>query len=108
MANIPDDFLKSIAENVIAGFLAQFGIVPSVGGMEVTDCGPHRLFTVQSKVSSNPEEICLDSCDMLRSLSVYLERHNTVPTAVRFQPYDFKLYVCCTGVYCFTSIYHTA
>lgn len=108
MQNLPDDLLAQIAQNVIAGFLAQQGMLLSEGGMEIKDYGPHRVFTFQSKVPSNLEE-SIDGYDVFQALSAYLECHNMTPRAVRFHPYDARIYVCTCGcgTFCFTSIYHT-
>ena len=104
-----DDMLALIALNVATGFFAQFGMVVSEGSMEIQDHGPHRVFTVQSKVPSDLEE-SIDGYDMFCALAEYLQRHNATPTAVRFHPYDVRIYVCACGcgTFCFTSIYHTA
>ena len=104
-----DDMLTLISWNVATGFFAQFGMLPSEGGMEIADHGEHRVFTVQSLVPSDLEEL-IDAHDMFQALSAYLQRHNATPTAVRFHPYDVRIYVCACGcgTFCFTSIYHTA
>ena len=112
MKNLSDDLLAQIAQGVIAGFLAQFGMTISEESLEVRDYDFHRVFTVQSQVPTELEE-SIDSYDMFQSLSAYLQQHNKVPTAVPFQPYDVSIYVCTCdcgkcGTFCFTSICHTA
>lgn len=102
-----DKFLDAIASNVIAGFLAQFGMVPSGGdSMEVKDYGPHRVWTIQAKV---PPEIAdtIDQGEVFKALVEYLARHNAIVTAVPFNAYNVEIYVCpCgCGTFLYSSIY---
>ena len=101
------DYLDQIAYNILAAFLAQFGMVPSEGdSMEIKDYGPHRVWTVQAKV---PPEIAdtIDQGEVFKALVEYLARHNAIVTAVPFNAYGAKIYVCpCgCGTFLYLSIY---
>jgi len=108
MNDLSPELIVQIAQNVIAGFLAQFGMVPSEGGTELKCCGPYSIVTIQSKVPSDLEE-SIDGYDVFQALTAYLSQHNTACTAVRYYPYDARVYFCpCgCGTFLFVSVYHT-
>ena len=92
------EVLNQIAVNVVAGFLALYNMIPSVDGLEVHDYngGEHTVWTVQSRA---PDETAddLDTDEMYKTLTAYLENHNAAATAVRFHPYNIEAYVCPCG-----------
>ena len=106
-----DKMLAEIARNVLGTFLIMLGIIPSKGEdtLEVLDYGPHRVYTQQARV---PDELAdsIDPAETLDKLVSYLDRHNDLPAAVRFYPYNAKVYICpCgCGTYLYVSIYHDA
>lgn len=106
-----DKMLQQIARNIIAGFLLTLGMTSSEDEdtLEVKDYGPHRIFTQQVRVPDSMAA-AIDPGETLDKLVAYLEHHNALTTAVRFQPYNAEVYVCpCgCGTFLYVSIYHTA
>lgn len=101
-----DKQLNLIARNVLAGFLATIGLAPSDGdSMEIRDYGPHRVWTVQAKLP--PEMDTIDQSVVFKALAEYLDKHNALPTAVRFNAYGLEVYSCYCGcgTFLYTSIY---
>jgi len=107
MIGLSDNLLAKIALNVIAGFLALFGMTPSVDGITYADHGPHRVFTVQSKVPPALES-SINPSEVYHALEDYLAKHNAATVAVRFHPYNVEGYVCSSGTFLYTSVYHSA
>lgn len=106
-----DDMLTAIAKNVLEAFLPTLGLLPSVGGdtLEILDFGPHRVFTQQARVPDSMVNT-IDPGDVLAQLVDYIDHHNVLPTAVKFEPYDAEVYVCpCgCGTFLYVSVSHTA
>lgn len=106
-----DEFLTPLARNVLAGFLLTLGITPSEGEdtTEVRDYGPHRVLTQMAQV---PPALAgsIDPAETLDKLIAYLNHHNALPTAIRFEPYNVEVYICpCgCGTFLYVSICHTA
>lgn len=101
------EHLDQIAYNVLAAFLAQLGLVPSDGEtVEIEDYGPHRVWTIQSRVPSDIADI-IDQGEVFKALVEYLARHNAAVAAVPFNAYNVEIYVCpCgCGTFLYPSIY---
>lgn len=106
-----DDALTRIAQNLIVGFLLSLGLQPSEGEdtLEIRDFGPHRVFVQRAEVPN----VMADSIDrdvVLTQLVEYIDHHNALPTAVKFQPYDVEVFVCpCgCGTFVYVSVTHAA
>lgn len=106
-----DSTLALIAKNVLTGFLLSLGIIPSEGEdtLEIRDHDRHRIFTLQAKVPENMST-SIDAEETYQKLVAYMNHHNALPTATRFQPYNAEVYICpCgCGTFLYVSIYHTA
>ena len=98
--------LTSIAKNLIAAFLAKYGIKPSVDGMEVHVCPPHTIWTQQARIPDNLID-CFDAEIIQQDLVKYLILYNRVLTGVKFGAYSVALYRCPCGCgdFMFVSIY---
>lgn len=104
--------LMRIARNIIAGFLLSLGMTPSEGEdtLEVRDYyGLHRVYIQQSRVPDSMADT-IEAGDVLAQLVAYLDHHNALPTAIRFQPYNAEVYMCpCgCGTFLYVSIYTDA
>lgn len=106
-----DDRLTAIARNIMIGFLLTLGMTPSEGEdtLEVREYGPHMVMTQQARVPDS-KAASIDPAETLSQLTAYLDHHNALPTAVRFQPYNVEIYICpCgCGTFLYISICHTA
>lgn len=102
-------FLRKIADNILADFLHTIGIQTEKSDMEIKDFGPFRIFTAQVRIP-NSQADTIDPGETLDKLVSYMDHHNALPTAVRFQAYNVQVYVCpCgCGTFLYASIYHTA
>lgn len=100
------EWRNKIVSNIIAGFLATFGIVPSVGGLEVKEYPPHIVFTQQARI---PDALVdrYDADDYYEALMKYLIIHNRMLTAVKLGAYDATIYTCPCGCgdYLYISVY---
>lgn len=103
--------LTQIARNITAGFLLTLGMTPSEGEetIEVREYGPHLVMTQQARV---PDSLAstIDPVETLDKLTAYLNHHNALPTAIRFEPYNVEVYICpCgCGTFLYVSVCHTA
>lgn len=106
-----NELLRNTAVNIIVGFLLTLGILPGEGedSLETRDYGPHRVYTQMAQVPDSTADT-IDPADVLDQLAAYLEHHNALPGAVRFEPYNVQAYVCpCgCGTFLYVSIFHTA
>lgn len=99
--------LDALAVRVLEVWLIQQGFQLS-GGWDENDpnCrrqyGPHVLWTVQARIPGD-----YDYDTLLNSFRAYIAKHNALPSAVKFEPYDITIYECpCgCGVFLFASIY---
>ena len=105
--------LDRIAYNVAETWLLQRGFIPSAGWdpddpLCVRDYGPHRVWTIKARI---PVELVdeIDTVDLMNDFRAYLIQHNTLPTAIRFQPYNLEVYACPHGygTFLYISLYHT-
>jgi hypothetical protein len=98
-----DWIIDQIAVRTLETWLLSKGFTLS-GGFESKDHGPHRVWTVSAHTFQ-----ALDSDKKLMDeLTAYLEVHNQLPSAVKFQPYDVGTYASLTrngGTYIYASIY---
>lgn len=104
-----ETFLNQIAINVLSAFLHAIGIPTNEIDIDIKDHGPFRIFTIQVRVPDSMAAT-IDPGETLDKLVSYMDHHNALPTAVRFQPYNVQVYVCpCgCGTFLYASIYHTA
>lgn len=85
-----------IVANIIGGFLATLGIVPSVGGLEVREYPPHIVWTQQARI---PDELVdrYDADDYFNALVKYLIIHNRMATAAKLAIDGVEIYTCPCG-----------
>ena len=81
-----------IVYSLLALFLALYGLEPlPADAMDVTDYGPHRIWTVAAHVPPT-----LDTPGFYDQLSCslweYVEHYNQFPGGVHFQPYELDAY----------------
>ena len=104
--NMSPEWRNKIVENILAGFLAQFGIVPSVGGFEAREYPPHIVWTQQACI---PDALVdrYDADDYFEALMKYLVIHNRMLTAVKLGAYDATIYTCPCGCgdFLYISVY---
>ncbi len=105
--------LDRIAYNVAETWLLQRGFIPSDGWDPndpqcVQNYGPHRVWTIQARIPVGLVDK-IDTVDLMNDFRAYLIQHNTLPTAIRFQPYNLEVYACpCgCGTFLYISLYHT-
>ena len=103
--------LNQVAHNILVGFLLSLGIFPNDGEdiTEVRDYGPHRVYTQMARVPDSVADT-IDPAEALDKLVSYLEHHNALPGAERFEPYNVQAYMCpCgCGTFLYVSVCHTA
>ncbi len=86
--------LNALAVRMLEVWLLSLGFQPS-GGWDETDpncrreVGPHTLWCVQATV---PNDVDMEA--VRQSFYEYIKNHNSLPGAVKFQPYNLELYVC--------------
>ena len=86
--------LNQVAHNILVGFLLSLGIFPNDGEdiTEVRDYGPHRVYTQMARVPDSVADT-IDPAEALDKLVSYLEHHNALPGAERFEPYNVQAYM---------------
>ena len=87
-----------IAYHLLALFLSLYGLDPlPMDAMDVTDYGPHRIWTVAAHVPP-----ASDSRGFYMQLSCalweYVEHYNSLRGSVHFQPYEFEEYPNGNGI----------
>ena len=96
LENMSVEIRDKIVANVIAGFLATLGIVPSVGGFEVKEYPPHIVWTQQARIPAKLVDR-YDADDYFNALVKYLVIHNRLPTAVKLAVDGVEIYTCPCG-----------
>lgn len=106
LENMPLDQRDKIVANIINGFLATLGIVPSVGGFEVKERPPHTIFVQQARI---PDALVdrYDADDYFKALEKYLVIHNRVATGAKLGAYGVEIYTCPCGCgdFLYVSVY---
>lgn len=103
-----DRMLTILAFHILEVWLLTLGFQPSGGWNDdpncVRDYGPHRVWTVDAHI---PDGMALDRELLWEDLNVYIQAHNSLPTAVKFGAYGIDIYDCPygSGKYIYVSIY---
>ena len=94
--NMSPELRNKLITNILAGFLAQFGIVPSADGIQVREYPPHIVWTLQARI---PDALVdrYDADDYFEALVKYLIIHNRMLTAVKLGAYNAEIYTCPCG-----------
>jgi len=96
-----ENILTAIAIRVLTLFLLSENFLPD-NDHEITDYGPHRIWTVSTCV---PFDMDLEALKV--RFQEYLAHHNACLTAAKFGFYDCVSYPCshCGGQHLYLSIY---
>ena len=106
---LPENVLDKIAVKIVEIWMLQQGILPADNWEPndpicVRDYGPHRVWTIQGRLEAEN----LDVEALEKAFRDYLDKHNQLSTAVRFQVYGIEAYSHADGTFLlYVSIYHS-
>lgn len=102
-----ENIQTQLAVHILEVWLLMLGFQPSVDWDENdTNCyrqyGSHCIWTVSAHITAP-----YDFDALWDAFQEYLYKHNALPDAVKFQPYDLTIYSCPCGCgeYLYASIY---
>lgn len=96
--------LNAIAVRLMEVWLLLLGFNPAENWeTNDTDCGVHRIWTVQGDM---PADAVMDSCILIMDLQAFIERQNQLLNT-GFQAYDVTVYPNAGGGSILVSICHT-